>query len=97
MHAPPPAIYTVYAVPSVFAPRTIVLHAGQSAIVRFPKTAGVHGLYAPGLGVDHTVIEDAHTTEITIAPQRPGIYKLRCRIYCGPQHPTMVLTLIVEP
>ena len=92
-----PAIIDVRAVPSTFSPHKIVLHAGRTTVLRFANAVGGHGVFSPQLGIDHTVIEDGKTTEIEVTPRSPGTYELRCRIYCGPQHPTMILTIVVVP
>lgn len=89
-------IVEIKAVPSRFSPDTIVVHAGETTTLRF-SASGVHGLYAPDLGITHTVIADGQTTDVTIAPVKAGAYVLRCRIFCGPGHADMTLTVLVEP
>lgn len=92
-----PNVIDVRAVPSVFSPDRIVLHVGQTATLRFAQTGGVHGLYSADLGIDHVVIAEGQTAIVTLTPRKTGTYVLHCRIYCGPQHPSMILTIVVEP
>lgn len=89
-------VIEVKAVPSRFSPDTIVVHAGETTTLRFIST-GVHGVYAPDLGIAHTELADGQTTDVTIAPVKAGAYVLRCRIFCGPGHSDMTLTILVEP
>lgn len=89
-------IVAITAVPSRFSPDTIVVHAGETTILRF-SAGGVHGLYAPDIGVTHTLLSDGQTTDVTIAPVKAGAYVLHCRIFCGPGHADMTLTILVEP
>jgi cytochrome c oxidase subunit II len=88
-------IIAITAVPSRFSPDTIVVHAGETATLRF-SVSGVHGVYAPELGITHTLLGDGQTTDITITPLKAGAYVVRCRIFCGPGHADMTLTILVE-
>lgn len=91
------AVVDVRAVPSAFSPNRIVLRAGRTTILRFVNTDGVHGLYSKEFRIDHVVVGEGKTTLISVTPKAPGTYVLHCRIYCGPHHPEMTLTLVVEP
>ena len=92
-----PNVIDVRAVPSRFTPDRVVVHVGQTATLRFAQTGGVHGLYSADLGIDHVVIAEGQTVIVTMTPRKPGTYVLHCRIYCGPDHPSMTLTVVVEP
>jgi heme/copper-type cytochrome/quinol oxidase subunit 2 len=89
-------IVAITAIPSRFSPDTIVVHAGETTTLRF-SVSGVHGLYAPELGITHTLLSDGQITDVTIAPVKAGAYVVHCRIFCGPGHADMTLTIVVEP
>jgi cytochrome c oxidase subunit 2 len=89
-------IVTIDVVPSRFSPDTIVVHIGETTTLHF-SVGGVHGLYAPDLGITHTILPDRQSTDVTIAPVKAGAYVLRCRVFCGPGHADMTLTILVEP
>lgn len=88
-------IIDIKVVPSTFSPDTIVVHAGETTTLRF-SVSGVHGLYAPDAGITHTMLADGQTTDVTITPVKTGAYVLHCRIFCGPGHADMKLTILVE-
>lgn len=88
-------VVAISAVPSRFSPDTITLRAGQAIILRFSGVQGTHGIFSDELGVPHTEIPDGQNTDVLVAPKTPGTFTLRCRIYCGPDHPAMVLTVVV--
>jgi heme/copper-type cytochrome/quinol oxidase subunit 2 len=87
-------IVEIDAIPSRFSPDVIVVPAGETVTLRFSVT-GVHGVYSPELGIAHTVLAEGAPTDVTISPKKPGTYVLRCRIFCGPAHPDMTLTVRV--
>ena len=89
-------IIDIKVVPSTFSPDTIVVHAGETTTLRF-DVSGVHGLYAPDAGVTHTMLADGQITDVTITPVKAGAYVLHCRVFCGPGHADMKLTILVEP
>lgn len=89
-------VIEIKAIPSRFSPDSVVVHAGEMTTLRF-TVSGVHGLYAPELGITHTLLADGQTTDVTIAPVKAGAYVLHCRIFCGPGHTDMTLTVLVEP
>lgn len=88
-------VVDINVVPSTFSPDTVVVHAGETTTLRF-SVSGVHGLYAPDAGITHTVLADGQTTDVTITPAKAGTYVLHCRIFCGPGHSDMKLTIVVE-
>ena len=82
--------------PSTFTPSRIELQAGKTVTLRFAPTLGVHSLYFPQLGIDHTLIDDGKVTDVVLTPKKSGVYVMHCRIFCGVNHPNMQLTIVVK-
>lgn len=55
-----------------------------------------HGFYIDGYDLDITV-RHAELKTLEFVADRPGAFKIRCSVVCGPLHPFMAGKLVVEP
>ncbi|MGB6985963.1 MAG: cupredoxin domain-containing protein [Candidatus Aquilonibacter sp.] len=80
-----------------FTPGTVTLKVGQTTVLHFSSSSGVHGLQSDALGISQTLIMPGKGTDVTVTPKKAGTYVLHCTIPCGSGHETMTLTVDVEP
>ncbi len=55
-----------------------------------------HGLYIDGYDIGVTV-RHAESKTLEFLADRPGAFKMRCSVVCGPLHPFMTGKFVVEP
>ncbi|MFQ5801094.1 MAG: cupredoxin domain-containing protein [Candidatus Hydrothermarchaeales archaeon] len=55
-----------------------------------------HGFYIDGYDLDIKV-RHAEVKTLEFVADRPGAFKIRCSVVCGPLHPFMTGKLVVEP
>ena len=74
------------------------LRVGRGDLVTLELVAldVVHGAHIDGYGVELTA-DPGQTARATFVADRPGIFRIRCSVPCGPLHPFMSGTLRVDP
>jgi len=77
-----------------FAPAQIRVQPGDSVTIELTSTDTVHGLYVDGYGVA-VQADPGQTAALTFVADRPGSFRLRCSVTCGPLHPFMLGRLVV--
>lgn len=80
-----------------FTPGKIELHVGETTVLHFNSSGGVHGISSDDLGVPQTTITPNKSVDVSVTPKKAGEYKIHCSIPCGPGHGDMVLTVEVMP
>lgn len=78
-----------------FAPERVQVKQGDRVILKLTASDVVHGFYLDGYGLERRV-EPGVTEEIAFTAEKPGKFRYRCAVSCGPLHPFMIGELIVE-
>lgn len=78
-----------------FAPGRVEVQQGDRVTLRLTASDVVHGFYLDGYGLQRR-IEPGVTEEIVFTADRPGKFRYRCAVSCGPLHPFMIGELVVE-
>jgi heme/copper-type cytochrome/quinol oxidase subunit 2 len=83
---------------SSFAYNPAVLQVNQGDRVTLEVVAAdvVHGIYIDGYGVQVTA-DPGQTQRISFVADRPGSFRYRCSVTCGPLHPFMIGKFNVGP
>ncbi|MFQ6125019.1 MAG: hypothetical protein ACE5R6_10520 [Candidatus Heimdallarchaeota archaeon] len=78
-------------------PEKITVQVGETIIFRVTANDTAHGFYIDGKDIFLDVFPFQVVDTEPILFDRPGKFKIRCSLPCGPLHPFMVADLIVEP
>lgn len=79
-----------------YAPGRVTVQLGQPVRFVLSSEDVTHGFSVDGYDIDVKVpIGEVKTVEFT--PDRPGKFRFRCSVTCGPLHPFMVGEMVVEP
>ena len=79
-----------------YAPAEIAVNPGDRVTIEFKAADVVHGLYLDGYSLD-LIAEPGQTARLTFVADRPGTFRFRCSVTCGPLHPFMIGKLSVGP
>ena len=79
-----------------YAPAEIAVNPGDVVTLELVSRDVVHGLYVDGYGLNVTA-EPGQPGRLTFVADRPGAFRLRCSVVCGPLHPFMIAKLSVGP
>jgi heme/copper-type cytochrome/quinol oxidase subunit 2 len=79
-----------------FTPGRIDVAQGDRVTLVLRSTDVVHGLHLEGYAVE-LVSDPGRPESATFVADRPGIFRYRCSIPCGPLHPFMTGRLRVGP
>lgn len=79
-----------------FTPNSITLHVGETTMLRFTSSGGVHGVKSDELGIPMTTITPGNFVTVNVTPKKAGTYVLPCQIVCGAGHADMKLTVVVQ-
>src|SRR3990172_6559613 len=79
-----------------FAPATIEVDPGDRVTIELASADVVHGLHIEGYDVNLTA-DPGQPASATFVADRPGTYRIRCSVPCGPLHPFMSGRLRVGP
>lgn len=72
-----------------FDPATISVRRGDHVTVELVSTDVVHGLYLDGYGLSVTA-DPGQAATLTFVADRPGTFRFRCSVTCGPLHPFLM-------
>ncbi len=72
-----------------YEPGTIVVNAGDHVTLELVAMDVVHGIYLDDYGLQVTA-DPGQTARLTFVADRPGTFRFRCSVTCGPLHPFMV-------
>jgi cytochrome c oxidase subunit II len=79
-----------------YLPAGVSVGRGDLVTLELVALDVVHGAHIDGYGVELTA-DPGQTARATFVADRPGFYRIRCSIPCGPLHPFMTGTLRVDP
>ena len=79
-----------------FAPGRVQVNQGDRVIINLTAGDVVHGFYLDGYGLK-TRVTPGVAQHIEFVADRPGKFRYRCAVSCGPLHPFMVGELVVTP
>jgi len=85
-------VVEVDAVRYSYDPPVIVVNSGEVVEIRLDSLDAVHGFSVPDIdfNIFGAVAEGRFTAPV------PGVYQIRCSIYCGSGHEKMTGTLVVK-
>ena len=78
-----------------FEPKEIHLKKDETARLRVVSADVTHGFFQRALRIDLDVVP-GQPSEVTVTPRAAGTYTLICDHFCGAQHGTMKMTIVVE-
>jgi len=78
-----------------FAPGRVHVNQGDRVVITLTASDVVHGFYLDGYGLERRV-EPGIAEQIAFTADKPGKFRFRCAVSCGPLHPFMIGELIVE-
>lgn len=101
MPAPPPATSAVYhvdleATQFAFEPGRLEVQQGDRVVINLTAADVVHGFYLDGYNLT-TRVTPGVAQRIEFVADRPGKFRYRCSVSCGPLHPFMIGELVVRP
>lgn len=76
----------------IFTPSTVQVKTGEDVIFEITSTQGDHAFSIPDLGMDFQPVPNGQTIAIRIPTEKSGVYQM----VCGPMHPTMLGTLVIQ-
>ncbi len=79
-----------------FTPGRVRVNQGDRVIITLTSSDVVHGFYLDGYGLK-TRVEPGVAQRIEFVADRPGKFRYRCAVSCGPLHPFMIGELVVGP
>ena len=79
-----------------FTPATIEVDPGDRVTIELASADVVHGLPIEGYDVNLTA-DPGQPASATFIADRPGAFRIRCSVPCGPLHPFMSGRLRVGP
>ncbi len=79
-----------------YTPATLRVNVGDRVTLEVVARDVVHGMYVDGYGVS-AAAEPGKPVRVTFTADRPGVFRLRCSVACGPLHPFMIGRLQVGP
>ena len=77
-------------------PSTVEARRGDRVTIELESTDAVHGLRIDGYDLE-VRSSPGRPARLTFVADRPGTYRLRCSVTCGPLHPFMIGRLRVTP
>jgi heme/copper-type cytochrome/quinol oxidase subunit 2 len=79
-----------------FDPGVIEVSHGQRVLLELTSSDVVHGVYLDGYDRE-VVVDPGQKALLSFTADRPGSFRLRCSVTCGPLHPFMIGKIVVEP
>ena len=77
-----------------FTPNTVTLKKGQKVTLRLHSEDVTHGPYVKKLNIDE-VIEAGKSTDVIVTPDTVGSFTPICDHFCGANHGSMNMTIVV--
>jgi len=93
-HLAPPEEIQVSASQYQFSPSVIRANPGDRVTIELAAADVVHGLYVDGYDLEITA-DPGQIASLSFIVDKPGTFRLRCSVTCGPLHPFMMGKLVV--
>ena len=90
-----PRVIDITAKRFTFIPDQITIKKGETVKLELKSEDVTHGFFMRALKIDE-LIEPGKTTEVTLTPQTAGTYTTICDHFCGVNHGSMKMTIVVE-
>ena len=90
-----PRIIPITAKRFAFTPDEVHIKKGESVRLVINSEDVIHGFFSRPLKID-TDIEPGKPAEVALTPQTAGRFLTICDHFCGAQHGTMHMTIVVE-
>jgi cytochrome c oxidase subunit II len=78
-----------------FTPASITVKRGERVTLRLHSEDVTHGFFMRALKIDE-VIEPGQTKDVVLTPQTAGTFTTICDHFCGVNHGSMNMTIVVE-
>lgn len=72
-----------------YSPAVVTVNSGDRVTLELAATDVVHGLYLDGYDLNVTA-DPGQPASFTFIADRPGAFRFRCSVTCGPLHPFMI-------
>jgi len=69
-----------------YRPAEPLLTVGERVLLRLKSADVTHTFYCPDLGIGPVEVYPGHVAEVTILPEKAGIYSFYCTSVCGKAH-----------
>jgi heme/copper-type cytochrome/quinol oxidase subunit 2 len=79
-----------------YSPALVQVNRGDRVTIELESTDVVHGIFIDGYQLEVKAVP-GQPARLTFIADRPGTFRLRCSVTCGPLHPFMVGRLRVAP
>jgi len=79
-----------------YTPSTIDVQRGDLVTIELESTDALHGLRIDGYDLELRS-SPGQPALLTFLADRPGVFRVRCSVTCGPLHPFMIGRLRVAP
>jgi len=79
-----------------YTPERLRVNKGDRVLIHLEAQDVTHGLYLDGYGQETFAYPD-EKGKLEFLADKPGVYRFRCSVTCGPLHPFMIGQLSVEP
>ncbi len=79
-----------------YSPALVEVNRGDRVTIELESTDVVHGIFVDGYQLEAKAVP-GQPARLSFVADRPGIFRLRCSVTCGPLHPFMVGRLRVAP
>jgi cytochrome c oxidase subunit II len=79
-----------------YSPPVITVNVGDRVTLDLTASDVMHGFYLDGYNLN-LIAEPGQTARLTFVADRPGAFRFRCSVTCGPLHPFMIGKLNVGP
>jgi cytochrome c oxidase subunit 2 len=78
-----------------FTPNQVAVKKGETVILRLKSEDVTHGFFTRAFKIDQD-IEPGKSTDVTITPQAAGTFTVICDHFCGTNHGSMNMQVVVE-
>ena len=79
-----------------YAPAAVSVNPGDRVTIELAARDVVHGWYLDGYDLNLTA-DPGQPARLSFVADRPGAFRFRCSVTCGPLHPFMIGKLNVGP
>jgi heme/copper-type cytochrome/quinol oxidase subunit 2 len=82
-------VFRIEASRFTYTPSILKVNPGDRVTLELASSDVVHGLAVDGYGLQASA-DPGQTARLTFVADRPGTFRFRCSVTCGPLHPFMI-------